>query len=341
MEGERGIIKNPDVLSEDFIPSVITHRDGQLKALRDNLAPLTEKGPARNSFLYGPPGTGKTLLSRFLISELKEQVPILHSYINCWTFSSRFNILYKILEDCGERLKIYRSGMATDELLVLLKKKAALKPILVILDEVDRAEDEKILYDLLSIPNVCLVLIANSETVFSALDDRIRSRIAMAERIEFQRYKTQEIFEILLERAEYGLVPVSFSKIQISKIAGFSGGDARVGINMLRSIAEEAERRDMERITDSLVDETVSKSFASAKEGRLEQLNEHQKIMLEIVKAKERISSSDLLSELQKESVLRDIEPIAERTFRKYMDILLSAGLVKAVGEGRWRVYSN
>jgi orc1/cdc6 family replication initiation protein len=335
------IIKNAEVLAEEFIPGRILHRNGQMQALRDNLLPLTENSTARNSFLFGPPGTGKTVLSRFAVSELRKEAPVLYSYANCWSYSSRYNIIYKILEDFGERLKIHRSGTPTDELLGLLKKKAAGRPAVVILDEADQMADDKVFYDLASVPNICMVFIANSEGIFSGLDERVRSRLASTERIEFPRYRTQEIFEILQDRAEYALMVNTIGKSQLIKIAEFSGGDARMGINMLKTVAEEAEHNDLEKITDELIEKSLEKSIVSAKKTeKIQQLNEYQKIIIEIIKSKKQIPAGELFSEFQKEIISKNLEPTAERTFRKYMEVLGRLKLVNASGEGRWRMYS-
>ena len=75
MNGEASIIKNSEVLISGFIPERVIHREGQIKTLRDDLLPLLNGNQPRNAFLWGDPGTGKTVLSRYLLSELKKEIP--------------------------------------------------------------------------------------------------------------------------------------------------------------------------------------------------------------------------------------------------------------------------
>ena len=139
------IIKDLRVLTEHFIPRRIIHRDGQLQAIRDNLKPLVEGEIPRNSFLSGPPGTGKTCMSQYVVDELKAYASTLSAYVNCWSYPSRFKILYNILQSLGHNF-LNRKGTPTDELIDILKNKVKTRPCVIILDEADQLEDEKILF---------------------------------------------------------------------------------------------------------------------------------------------------------------------------------------------------
>ena len=187
MYEQNTIIKDLRVLTEHFIPRRIIHRTGQLEAIRDNLKPLTEEQIPRSSFLYGPPGTGKTCISQYIVDELKAYSPVLSAYVNCWSYPSRFNILYNILQSLGHHF-IHRKGTPTDELIDLLKIKLKNKSCVIILDEADQLEDDKILYDLLEMDKICLILIANTENIFYSSEPRIRSRLQVTERINFRAF---------------------------------------------------------------------------------------------------------------------------------------------------------
>lgn len=64
-------------------------------------------------------------------------------------------------------------------------------------------------------------------------------------------------------------------------------------------------------------------------------LNEDERLLLEILKEKRQLSSGELF-ELYKQS---SFPARGERSFRNYMEDLCSKGLVKAVGTNRWREY--
>ncbi|MBI4163694.1 MAG: orc1/cdc6 family replication initiation protein [Candidatus Aenigmarchaeota archaeon] len=332
------IIKDLRVLTEHFIPRRIIHRTGQLEVLRDNLKPLVNEEIPRSSFLHGPPGTGKTCMSQYIVDELKAHTPVLSAYINCWSYPSRFKILFNILQSLGHNF-INRKGTPTDELIDTLKNKIKNRPCIIVLDEADQLEDEKILYDLLEIEKVCIILIANTETLFATIDPRIRSRLQSIDRIEFRPYSTREIFDILKDRADLGLVNDAISAEQLTKIADLSGGDARIALNILRIAAEEAEKKDAEKVSDSHIERAAPKTKNLEADRLLESLNTHQKILYGIVKSSKEISSSDLHEKYLSTCAEKNIEPIVDRTVRKYLERLEAFKLVASSGEGRWTIF--
>ena len=338
---ENSIIADARVLTEQFIPKEITSRDGQLQALRDNLKPLVKGLPARHSFLYGPPGAGKTCIARYVAEELASYTSdVLQSYVNCWECTSRFRVLYAIIQKLGMQLAVHRKGTPTDELLDVLRNKLKERPCVIILDEVDQLEDDKVFYDLLAVPNICLVIISNSETALHSIDSRIRSRLAAADRLEFPLYKISEIVEILKKRVEWGLFPGVIKTAQLERIADMSGGDARAAIGMLRVAAEAAENDNAERVLDKHLEKAGAFPSSSMRERALEKMNPHQLLVLDILKSRKSLGSGSLLKELNSMAPQKNLRPLASRTFRKYMDQMVRYALVKSSGKGRWRIYS-
>ena len=64
-------------------------------------------------------------------------------------------------------------------------------------------------------------------------------------------------------------------------------------------------------------------------------LNQHQKLILEILRKKKKMPSG-LLYKKYREFTLR---PVVDRTYRQYMKKMVKAGLVRAEGKGRWKQY--
>ncbi len=338
MRENNTIIKDLRVLTEQFIPRRIIHRNGQMEVLRDNLKPIIEDEIPRNSFIHGPPGTGKTCISSFVVDELKAYSSVLSAYINCWLYPSRFKILYNILTSFGHNF-IHRKGTPTDELIDMLRNKLKSRKCVIILDEADQMEDDKILYDLLEIEGVCVVLIANTEALFYDSDPRIRSRMQGLGKIEFRAYSEQEIADIVKDRAEYGLVPGTITTGQISRIAAASEGDARKAINILRSSAELAENQDTEAILDAHIDKAIPKTKSIDTDRIVESLNTHQKILYGIIKSSKEISSAELYEKYSKICAEKGMELIVDRTVRKYLDKIEAFGLISSSGEVRWTKY--
>ncbi|MBI4020082.1 MAG: orc1/cdc6 family replication initiation protein [Candidatus Aenigmarchaeota archaeon] len=340
-EFENKIIKDGRVLKEQFIPSRIVHRDGQLKVIRDNLRPLLKRQQPRSMFIHGSPGTGKTCISKYVTEELSAHVSsVLHCYVNCWLYPSTFKILFSILQEFGVSMSIHRKGTPTDELFDIFRKRLQDRQCVIVLDEVDQLEDDKILYDLARMENVGLMLISNDEHALGGVDPRVRSSLASVDTIHFPPYSFEEIRDILRDRAEWGLLPGVVAKAQVDWIARVSSGDARIALNVLRLAAEAAENKDREGISDEHIRAALPKVHVSEKEKATERLNEHQRMIYGIISQSGEIKPEDLYPEYEKACKKNGVDPIVDRSVRKCLEKLAQYKLVLAKGEGRWRVYS-
>ncbi|RLJ08344.1 MAG: hypothetical protein DRP13_02505 [Candidatus Aenigmatarchaeota archaeon] len=335
---EPKIIKNPEVFEEYFIPTRILHREDQLMGIRNDLKPLLSGKKPRNIVLYGYPGTGKTCIAKYVVDELRKEFPALYAYVNCWKEESGFKILYNISKNFSSSF-IQRKGISKDELLDIIERKIQGIQGIVILDEFDKLSDERILYDLLSLSGITLILISNKPNALQWFDPRIRSRLSSADIIDFPLYKTEEILDILKDRREWGLIPGTVTVSQLERIAGASEGDARKGIEILRIASIEAENRDLNKITDDVIEKSIPK-VPDTQKHKLDALNPYQKLILKVLNSKP-MDSGNLFSELQSLSEKQGLERIVDRTFRKYMERLVNLGLVRASGKGRWRKYSK
>ncbi len=342
MYPERSIVRDMRVLTEQFIPSRVLHREGQIQAIRDDVKPLLDGTRPRHVFIHGKPGTGKTCISRYVAGELESySSSIVQSYNNCWETPSRFRILYNILKDVSRAPIIHRKGTPTDEIMDMIQRNLEEKTCVVILDEADKMEDERILYDLLSMQNVFIMMIANSSTALYDVDPRIRSRLMSSDNIEFPQYRHQEIIDILKDRAEWGLFPDVVKNAQIERIAEGTKGDCRAAIDILRVCAEDAERKGESGITEAMIEAALPRAEFFEKQKSMGGLNEHQKLILEIVGEMKDVDSGELFSRLLDLSEKRGLEKIVDRTFRNYADKLVRYSFIKSSGTGRWRKFSS
>ena len=337
--GRKGVLKNTviedaRVLTADYLPNKMVHRDNEREAIASNLRPILEEEPPIDMLIYGPPGTGKTAMAEYVVDELEKHSPeVLSGFVDGFGQPSRFEVYYKLLRDMNEF--VTRGGTSTGELVDKFEEKAYDSPMVVVLDEADQIKDEKVLYDLSRFQNAAIILIANREDVFTDMDDRIRSSFSALEEIRFKAYNSDQLFDILQDRRKYGLRDGAVTDSVLKLIASKSNGDARVAISTLRKAAQKAEKKGRENISREAVEDSFSDAIEEDRSVSLQKLNEDQKKLYKILKNEEEISSG-LLFEKYRDKVQ---DGPTDRTLRRYMKKMEAYGLIESSGSTRDRVY--
>ena len=83
MYPESTIFKNEEILSPEYLPDLLPHRENQIKQIADNLLPASKGRRPQNTFLFGSPGIGKTHAARYVFREFENFSGIKTVYINC------------------------------------------------------------------------------------------------------------------------------------------------------------------------------------------------------------------------------------------------------------------
>ena len=313
----------------------MAHRNSQITEIKRNLEPVLENSSSRNMLLYGPPGTGKTTMAGYVVDELKKHSSnVVSGSVNCWRYPSRFKVYYNLLQDFGVNL-IHRTGTPTDELVDRFRAKVGQQPSIVILDEVDQIEDERILYDFARESSIALIMIANKGTALYDFDDRIRSSLEGTQNVRFPAYTKEQLVDILEDRVKWGLRDNAVDDSTLRRISSRADGDARIAINALRIAAERAETEDLEEITPDIMDKALPKAEKENKSKSIEQLNPHQKALYDIIEEEGEVKPGKLYQEY-KEKIE---DPKVKRTVRKYLSKMDHYRLIVSEGEGRWRTY--
>lgn len=315
-----GLIRDLDALTELFVPERLLYREEHLRMVADALA-------NGNVFVWGPTGTGKTCGAQAVLAELKQE-GMKGAYVNCWKHRTKFGTLANALR--GLDRFVLRQGVAYDEVVAKLR---AIQGV-VVLDEVDKLDEDGIIYDFLS-SGVRLLLISNDEHALGRLDGRIRSRLAGLETVAFPRYRDDELVDILQARMRAGLAEGVVTDAQLRRLADAAAGDCRAALAYLRKAAEKAERAGAERVGDATIAAIIGDG---ALVSGTAPLNAHQKLLLEVM-GKEPLQTGALQQRMLEVCIKQNLPLIQPRTYGKYMDLLVENGLVEAKGEGRWRTY--
>ncbi|MGC8812124.1 MAG: Cdc6/Cdc18 family protein [Candidatus Aenigmatarchaeota archaeon] len=343
------IFKNEEVLSPEYLPDFLPHREDKIKQIARNLMPATKGGMAQNTFIFGPPGIGKTHVIKFVFRELEEfSENVKTIYINCWNYNTPVSVLSKIATDLG--VFVQRRGMGKDEVFerVIEFLGKTKKGLVICLDEVDQLvfKSGEVLYDLLRINQyvnnpVCLVFVSNFKDVFVNLDGRIKSSLRIEE-IEFKPYSVQEMKDILEERVKNAFHSVEEGvTILVANFAVQKGSDVRVGLECLLKAGRLAESENSEKLKVSHVKKVLPEIEPAKPKILKESISENEKIILDILSEK-----SFRSGELYEEYCKRVENPVSERAFRDFIKHLLQIKMVKVKEvkkgvKGRTRIISK
>ena len=330
------MIQDARFLRAEFVPSEVVHRDAEVNHLSSVLEPLTRGEPAETALITGPTGSGKTCIAKFTVNVFRqENLDVESVYVNCWEDHTRFKALYRILDEIERTDDIHRQSTPRDGLLERLRKHEE-PPCVVIFDEVDQLEDKRILYDLNRLPQYSLILIVNrEEELFAGIDDRLASRLRGSECIRFNRYKIDQLVDILQERAKHALVPNAVEESKLELIADAASGDTRVAITTLRIAARHAEQESVEQIRADIIESAVPEARQELRQKNIEALTPHQRAVYDVIKDHEEIAPGDLYQEYRDHVD----DPKADRTIRNYLNKLEQYNLITAEGSTQDRIY--
>jgi len=321
------IIVNEEALTEAFVPTRLLHREGQIREIERCLKPALKNRSIENIFLMGTSGTGKTTITKWILENYFKEVS---AYVNCW----KYRTIHEVLKETLLELQIPVHGREpTGELTKSLEKVVKKKKVIVCLDEVDRLDDFDLLY-LLARSNCGLILISTRCHILANLTTRIRSSLALTE-IEFPPYKTDELYDIIRDRVEYAFRPGSLKNEFIKLASVAAQGDARAGLEIVRKAGKKAEVRYLNEVTMRELEETINEMSKLKKIYPFDKLNEHQKVIYNILEKNRKMQSGLLYNEYRR--LVNN--PVVDRAYRNYMRRLVNLGLIKSEGKGRWKIY--
>lgn len=336
------IIENPAVLQPRFVPKDVPHRDSEVNALTSVLRLVLANREAPPCLVTGTTGVGKTSISRYVLRKLKDEGGNVETaYVNCWSHYNPADALYAILQDVGVGADLHRQSTAQS--VALERLRAYSDPVVIILDEVDQLDDKGLLYDLYESSQVSQILITQSEeSLFAPIDSRLQSRLTGAKRIEFERYTLTELADILQARVDAGLASPAIGRTEIEMIADLAAGDARLGIEILRVAAQNAEQEGRHKIGTDDIRDSESHARQEIKRRNLDSLRPIQRTLYTVVHKLTAESEEDFVrpDSLYREYRAQVSDPKTDRTVRRHLRKLGHYNLIEIEGTSRDRVYS-
>ena len=277
-------------------------------------------------FIYGPIGSGKTTLLRSTVEEFNSPNQVKAIYVDGVLHQTTNSILREVVSALNSLSGIPKS---TSSLIEKLQKRAKGKRLTVCIDHFERLKEVDVVDKILSLDaqknlSVGLVLTANSKECFNRLSGQARSEIASILRIP--RYSPDQVYEILFRRAGLALKKGSCDKAVIKEVSEKCEGNMTRALSLLKaSVAEvESQKRNLILLTD--VPDCL---------GDEPELGEDEQTLLQIMKERKRLTSSDL-HQLYRQ---RARQPKSRRSFREFMRRLKDRDFVRFIGTKRWRAY--
>ena len=293
----KSVFKDQRTLSFDYVPPKLVHREGQMKRLIMLYRPVVESNFAQNAVLTGSVGTGKTATAKRFCMDLKDfaekqQKAVDWVLVNCRQRNSESSAVLHIVNHFQPNFP--DRGFSITEMLRILRKDLEKRKVhlIVVLDEADmllKKAGSDIIYKLTRFGEekidskelVSLILISQ-KNVFDMLDESSASTFKRTNVIEFGKYSTDELCDIVTQRAELALHDGAIDKDAIDIIAEVSSewGDARFAIEILEKSGMLADEESAGKVNVEHVRAAKAEAYSSITESKLIGLDNHQKLAL-------------------------------------------------------------
>lgn len=293
----KSVFKDQRTLSFDYVPPKLVHRDTQMKKLVMLYKPVVESNISQHVVLTGSVGTGKTATAKRFCMDMtayaeKKQKAVDWVLVNCRQRNSESSVVLQIVNHFQPNFP--DRGFSITEMLRILRKDLEKRKLhlLIVLDEADmllKKAGSDIIYKLTRFGEervegrelVSLMLISQ-RNVYDMLDPASASTFKRTNVVEFDKYATEELRDIVAQRSELALKDDAVDPDSIDLIAEVSSefGDARFAIEILEKAGMLADEEGLGQITVEQVRAAKAEAYSSVTESKLIGLDGHQKLAL-------------------------------------------------------------
>jgi len=354
------IFLDESIFSPSYIPDVLIHREDKLRQLTNHfksIFTLNSPPSGKNIIIQGSVGLGKTVVVKKFgkavetfcrTSSSHPLMKIIYFHINCRRQRTWYLALTSILRHFIQAFP--PRGYSTDELIQLLARilKERNLHLLLCLDEIDHlVTDKKSQDELYSLTRgyeedlnnnksqISLILITREPNFLLFLDSVLQSSLSQSTMF-FSKYSEQQLYEILIDRANSGLKSATYTEevIQMISLLTYKVGDVRYAIELLWRSAKLAESE----LSSSIQFEHVRKSHSTIvpiKKSIITDLPIHQQtilialaILLVNNKSKSHINTKELKEKYCEICKRNGLKPRRQTQFWDYLQNLSALGLI-------------
>lgn len=266
----------------------IIGRDDELQSLAKAIKDAQRGGTPNNVLIYGKTGTGKSLCSKYITRDLantaaENDVKIGIAYVDCFQESTETQTVRTIARSLNNSeetdITVPHSGVSTSDYYRRLWDilDARLDVGIIILDEIDKLEDDNVLMQLsraaeagkVSESTLGIIGISNKIRYKDTLNERVKSSLSERDFV-FPPYDASQLRSILRSRADAFRDDVLAEDVipKVAALAAREHGDARKAIDILRYAGEIAD----EHGTDTVSVEYVDEAHEREEQARLSEL---------------------------------------------------------------------
>jgi cell division control protein 6 len=268
------IFARKELLKVGHVPESarIVGRDNEIEAVAAELRPIVRGDPPNNVIIYGKTGTGKSLVARHVTERARRAAEsngklVGTVYVDCAQHNTQTRVARMITRSLNDTARtdfeIPRAGIGSGEYYDYLWEilDQAYESVIIILDEVDRLDDDDILMQLSRAResgkadcHLGVIAVSNKIEYRNRLNERVKSSLREEEFV-FQPYDANQLRGIMEHRRDAFQEDVLSDDVipLTAAVAAQEHGDARKAIEILRHAGELAERDGAEWVTEDHV----------------------------------------------------------------------------------------